>query len=384
MGDKPSVSVIMPLLNVGPYIRQCIESVVSQTLRDIEIICVDAGSTDETLPILEEYAARDSRITILHSDRKSYGYQMNLGFDAAKGEYIGIIETNGHAEPDMFERLCATAKADALDAVKSGFFYYYSREDRNDPCPVASQVMCGRVFCPLTDFRSQVEQADFFNIKPTIGSGIYRRDFIRHEGIRFNETPGTSSQNISFAFKVWALAKRVRLVPECYLHDRQDDESSSIHSPDKIYCVCDEYDEIQRFLDSRPELKGRLEPIMCRLRYDAYMWNYEHLADELKPEFVQRMQKDFLADMKDGKCVQKLYPRYRWNTMHLVMDDPAEFHAWHSDEKAGIPHKKDPFATETFPRKLRRKLIGGYRCLREQGVRYTWNNLKEKIRRREL
>ena len=70
---QPKVSVIMPSLNVAPYVRECIESVLGQTLREIEIICVDAGSTDGTLEILREYAEKDSRITLIVSDKKSYG-----------------------------------------------------------------------------------------------------------------------------------------------------------------------------------------------------------------------------------------------------------------------------------------------------------------------
>ena len=70
----PKVSIIMPSLNVVDYIQECMESVVNQTLKDIEIICVDAGSTDGTLEILREYEEKDSRVKIILSDRKSYGY----------------------------------------------------------------------------------------------------------------------------------------------------------------------------------------------------------------------------------------------------------------------------------------------------------------------
>ena len=115
MNNQPKVSVVMPSLNVALYIRECIESVLNQTLKDIEIICVDAGSTDGTLEILKEYADKDPRISIINSDRKSYGYQMNLGMDAAAGEYMGIVETDDIADFDMFETLYNAAKADDLD-----------------------------------------------------------------------------------------------------------------------------------------------------------------------------------------------------------------------------------------------------------------------------
>lgn len=130
----------------------CMDSVLGQTLRDIEILCVDAGSTDGTAEILREYAERDPRVTVLLSDRKSYGYQMNLGMDAAKGKYMGIVETDDWAEPDMFETLFAAAEADRLDVAKAGYYLYYTEpEERNEPCPVTSEAFGKRIFCPRTD-----------------------------------------------------------------------------------------------------------------------------------------------------------------------------------------------------------------------------------------
>ena len=85
------ISIIMPSLNVVEYIDECIKSVLNQTLTDIEILCVDAGSEDGTWEKLEQYASNDVRVKLIRSERKSYGYQMNLGIKAAKGEYIGIV-----------------------------------------------------------------------------------------------------------------------------------------------------------------------------------------------------------------------------------------------------------------------------------------------------
>ena len=103
--NKPKVSVIMPSFNVEPYIKQCIESVINQSLKEIEIICVDGGSTDGTIEILEEYSYIDSRIKLIRTDVGSYGYQMNLGINIANGEYIGIVETDDYIDEDMFESL---------------------------------------------------------------------------------------------------------------------------------------------------------------------------------------------------------------------------------------------------------------------------------------
>ena len=97
------LTVIMPSLNVAPYIEMCIKSVVNQTMQDMEILCIDAGSTDGTLEILEQFKREDSRIRIIHSDKKSYGYQVNKGLALAKGKYVSIVETDDFISQDMYE-----------------------------------------------------------------------------------------------------------------------------------------------------------------------------------------------------------------------------------------------------------------------------------------
>ena len=103
--DKPFISVLIPSLNSQDYIKQCVESVIGQTLEDIEILCIDAGSDDKTLEILNQLAAEDSRITIFNSDKRSYGYQMNIGLDNSNGEYIAIVESDDFIEKNMLADL---------------------------------------------------------------------------------------------------------------------------------------------------------------------------------------------------------------------------------------------------------------------------------------
>lgn len=117
----PAVSVLVPCYNVEKYIRQCLDSVVGQTLTDMEIICLNDGSTDGTLAILQEYAAKDSRVHIIDKPNSGYGDGMNKGLGAATGEYIGIVESDDWAEADMFESLYTLAKEHDCDMVKSGW-----------------------------------------------------------------------------------------------------------------------------------------------------------------------------------------------------------------------------------------------------------------------
>lgn len=377
------VSIVIPVYNVQNYLRQCLDSVVQQSLKDIEIICVNDGSTDDSLAILQEYAARDDRIVILDKKNTGYGNSMNCGFDMANGEYIGIIESDDYAEPDMFECLYSYAQRDKLDVIKSGFFLYYSKpEERNVPVPIASAAMCSRVFCPVTDFKSAFEQAEFFNIKPTIWSAIYRRDFIRENGIRFNETPGASYQDAGFNFKVWACAMRVRLIESCFLHYRQDNENSSINSPGKVYCICDEYAEMERFLKNHPMLKGKLEGVRTRIKYDSYIWNYERLSEPLQKEFILFASKDLESDMHEGLFDQKYFPYYKWDTLQLIIEDPEEFHRWKQAEKRHEKYEVACWAPKSFMDKLKAKYRGGVDCLKEHGWIYTIKNFMGKVKRK--
>lgn len=320
------ISVIMPSLNVGRYIKQCIDSVTGQTLKDLEIICVDAGSDDGTLEILKEAASADPRIRIIHSDKRSYGYQMNLGLEQATGEYIGIIETDDWAEPCMFSRLYDAAQG-SLDVVKSSFWFYYSvPREKNTAFTIPAKYTAG-VFCPTEDLKEGFEMADFFNIKPSIWSAIYRREFLEKNSIRFNETPGASYQDAGFNFKVWACAEKVRVMQDAFLHYRQDNEQSSVNSPAKAMCVCDEYREIERFIGETftGEKKEMLLSLMVRLKYDSYVWNYERLAAPLDREFARNVRDEFAADIRNGYAREKYFPGFKWESLKTWSADADRF-----------------------------------------------------------
>ena len=380
MANQVKVSVVIPIYNVEKYLRQCLDSVVNQTLRDIEIICVNDGSKDSSPDIINEYASRDPRIVVINKPNSGYGHSMNCGFDKATGEYIGIVESDDYADPDMFEKLYDCAKADELDVVKSGFYFYWSNpEERSVPNPICSEVMSRRIICPTRDFKAPLEAVEFFNIKPTIWSAIYRKDFIRGNNIRFNETPGASYQDASFNFKVWACAERIKLMRECFLHYRQDNEASSINSPGKVYCICDEYAEMERFIETQPLKKAFLAPVCARLRYDSYFWNYYRLNEILAGEFMSRFHDDFVRLNDEGLLQHKYFEWYRWIELCRIIDDSAAAtHKRHSREKQGV---REPLPPPVMGRKssyVIRNMKRGYRCLRVNGFRYTLLRILEK------
>lgn len=115
------LSVIIPVYNTEKYLRRCLDSVLMQTLSDIEIICVDDGSTDNSLRILEEYAGRDSRITVIHKENGGLVSARKTGVGIATGEYIGYVDSDDWIEPDMYESLYECAYGHDADMVTSGY-----------------------------------------------------------------------------------------------------------------------------------------------------------------------------------------------------------------------------------------------------------------------
>lgn len=113
------VSVIIPVYNVAPYLRRNLDSVLGQTLRDIEVICVDDGSDDGCAKILEEYAQKDPRVRVLSQKNAGAGAARNLGLAHAGGEFLSFLDSDDFFESAMLEKMVALAEADNADFVSA-------------------------------------------------------------------------------------------------------------------------------------------------------------------------------------------------------------------------------------------------------------------------
>lgn len=173
MPNECTVSVIVPVCNVERYLRECLESLAAQTLKDIQIICVDDGSTDDSLSILREFEKRDPCFEVIIKSNAGYGHAMNMGLDRTKGEYVGILESDDFAETDMFESLYEMAKGANADVVKTDYFYHVTDSDPkfDDLACSMAGYYCDEPFNPL-------DHQEMFLMQPAIWSGLYRRSFL--------------------------------------------------------------------------------------------------------------------------------------------------------------------------------------------------------------
>ena len=136
------VSVVIPVYNVEKYLSECLDSVLGQTLREIECICIDDASPDRCGEMLDEYAARDGRVRVLHlKENHMQGYGRNRGLEMAKGEYVYFLDSDDMITPNAMEELYLLAKRDELDGI---FFDSQVILESEDLARFASAYLCFR------------------------------------------------------------------------------------------------------------------------------------------------------------------------------------------------------------------------------------------------
>lgn len=319
---QPKVSVIVPVYNNEKYVVPCMRSLLAQTLEDIEIICINDGSTDRSSEILHGFAEQDGRVVVIDKENGGYGVGINRGLDEAHGKYVTILESDDFADLDMLEQLYAYAEAFELDVVRANFYLYWSSRIKKDVAlTLFGPYECDRVIDP-----SRREDQHCFYAQPALWSALYRTDFIRSNKLRLLETPGAAYQDTAFNFKIWACARRVMFVYKPFVHYRQDNEASSINDKTKVYNICLEYHEIDRWLtEERPELRESLAPVMWKMMCDAYTWNAGRVADEYKLDFVKRYGEELAKAEAAGEVDESLFAPGQYAMVHKTITDPEGY-----------------------------------------------------------
>ena len=213
--DNPKVSVIIPVYNTEKYLRECLDSVVNQTLKDIEIICVDDGSTDSSPEILREYAAKDSRIKVYTQEKSNAGAARNNGLLHASGEYCIFLDADDFFVTYLLEKSYKKALADTSDIVAFHFYRYYEDGTTEKRTGIHKEWLTGKptVFnyrdCP--DYIMSI-------VNPTPWTKLYRTAFILDHNLKYEEI--SSTNDITFAAVSVAVAERISILDEHLVYYR--------------------------------------------------------------------------------------------------------------------------------------------------------------------
>lgn len=221
------VSVIVPSMNVERTLDAALASIERQTFRDIEILALNDGSTDDTFSIMEAHAARDPRYRIVDKPNEGYGATCNRGIEMAKGDYIAIVEPDDTIEPRFFEDLLASADAlePPIDVIKSAYWRVYD-QDPAHPMKVACAYK-GRVHPKHQPF-AIAEAPELLLHHPAIWSALYRKAWLDEKHIRFLEIPGAGWADNPFLVETLCQTARICYLDRAYYCYHEDDTNEGV------------------------------------------------------------------------------------------------------------------------------------------------------------
>ncbi len=220
--SKALVSVIVPVYNVEKYLDQCLASIEAQTHANLEVLCINDGSTDGSLAIMRAHAERDPRIRVINKENGGYGQGCNRGLDLAQGDWISIVEPDDWIDPGMYEDMLAFASGfdEVIDIVKTPWTDICLWDDPKTqyPCP---STMVGSAKTSTRPF-TIAEVTTLIELHPSIWSAIYRRGFLEERKIRFPEYPGAGWADNPFLIETMCQAQAIVYLDTPYYNYRCD------------------------------------------------------------------------------------------------------------------------------------------------------------------
>ncbi len=297
------LSIIIPYRNVENYLSKCLSSVVNQTLKDIEIICINDSSTDNSEEIVKEFAKEDKRILTLNTNEPSgQAYARNIGLTIASGEYVGFVDADDWAELDMFEKMYNRAKEFQTDITmcqtqlyddKTGEVIHTDYYDLKN-----LEKFKDNVFCP------NETKNEILNINVVLWNKIYRREYLELTGEKFPE--GFIYEDLPFFFGTYLKAKRINIVWESLYHYRQNRKFSTMQNSDKKI-----YDRIPMVSLTYNKLKQadfykEKEVEILSWIVDDIFHRYTLLEEKYYKEYFYMMKKLFQSFNLEGDDIYKL------------------------------------------------------------------------------
>lgn len=278
--DK-KISVIIPVYNVEEYLRECLDSIINQPFKDIEIICVNDGSTDNSLKILQKFAQKDSRIIIL--DRKNSGApsSRNAGMQIAQGEYIGFVDGDDWIDKDYYEKLYNNAIIKGADIARCTYKYCYPfySEDSELNAIIKERL--------INDENLKINEHSV-----VIWNAIYNYDFLKRNKINYFDEDLPMSHDVPFTARVDFLSKKTIPVRKTYYYYRKNRKGQLIApSLKRLQCVLEANRRVITFINS-------LENIDEKTYIEAYkrvLGRFPYLHNVYKNEkyFIGDVKRDF-------------------------------------------------------------------------------------------
>src|SRR5574344_601033 len=305
----PKVSVIITIYNVEKFLRQCLDSVVNQTLKDIEIICINDGSVDNSLKILEEYAQKDNRIVVINQANSGCDKARQNGLNIAKGEYIALLDSDDYISIDYYEELYRCAKK------------YYADVASTDQVLVIENEKKFIKYCGINKkdklLKSIKQKANLIIATGLLWNKIYKRSFINKNKISFSPINIAAGDNYFMDIAIVS-ANRIAINHKAkYYYIIHNDSLTQKLKTRKDFQVIELYNMIKTKICEKVPLKDKekWENIINQRKINDYNSYYTTLSPELKDEFKNKAFNDLSSDL----IISLTSCPNRINTVHLAI-----------------------------------------------------------------
>ncbi len=255
------VSVIVPVYKVEKYLVQCLDSILNNTLKDIEVLLFDQCEVDACRAIIEMYTnglKKDSRINAFHNENNGYGAKVNMGINLAKGEYISIIEPDDFIEPTMFEEMYNYAKKLNADVVKAPYYEYRdatkSSPESKNICNFAEQIL---LTTPQNSLFSVLDYPKLMQVHASLWTGLYRTEYIKEKEIKFIEAKGSAYVDVGFRIDTLLNTDKVAWLSKPFYNYRVSNQSSSTNSWD-LSAMVQRWKEAHDKFNKTPKLYDKI------------------------------------------------------------------------------------------------------------------------------
>jgi len=293
-----AVSIIVPLFNTEQYIERCLNSLIKQTLMNIEIIVINDGSTDASMDIVNRYLLKHSQIHIIDKKCEGAGLARNIGIEIARGDFIGFVDSDDWVQPEMFERLYDSAMETNSDIAVCAYRRFYNESKNELPMHANDVEIWQECLEKYGDKPFALNEYPRFLMSINYAwRKIYRKVLFDENGIRF---AGTSMSNdVPVHWKTLMFAKSISLVDEALYNYRLGRGEQLIRIKDnRLFDVFDIYREMDDFFRLEQEYSAYAPYFLRRKMYD-FDWIMSKISKELRKEFFSRMQKMIHGTDKD-------------------------------------------------------------------------------------
>ena len=311
------VSVIVPFHNVEKYISKCLTSLIYQSLEDIEIICINDASTDNSKNIVQQYLENDKRIILLNVDNVSgQSYARNLGMEIASGEYIGFVDSDDWVELDMFEKMYNKAKSVDSDITMCQAQLYDDKEQTfytNDYYSLKSIEKYGdKVFTP------EETKDEILNINVVLWNKIYKREFLQNTLVKFQN--GYIYEDLPFFFEIYLKAQRINILWEAPYYYRQNRQFSTMQNSDKkVYDRIPMVERTYNVLKQAPFFEEKKTEIISWIIDDIFH-RYTLLEDRYYEDYFAKMKEFFQKIELTPEDEQELAKSYCYDEFKNILE----------------------------------------------------------------